>query len=335
MFGKFIFEKMNETDVRENIVSPLLKEMQYKHSSQNDVITEQTLRYPKSYIGRKKKNDPILRGKADYILEVDGRIRWVIEVKAPSVEIGPDDIDQAYSYAFHPEVRGIYFVVTNGREFRVFRTVDGPNVPPILTFKYADLNETFHSFLNILSPESLKRDYQDFILDAGKPLAPGFRSFAKIDFGKITYSDNSLDHAPFKGMNVFVSEGALQRLDGGGIVAFLQTESPFQSLQEINQMLGLESFDMFTSDEVISSNPSNPTVFLNEVSCEIPKGMSLFNFTTGGYIVAPVNMTIKTHTEASGYLAGNIFSGDFRLNMSLSAMPIPIIMSGAFEIKIG
>lgn len=55
MFGEFKFERMNETDVRENIVSPLLKELQYRHSTPNDVITEQTLRYPKSFIGSKKR----------------------------------------------------------------------------------------------------------------------------------------------------------------------------------------------------------------------------------------------------------------------------------------
>ena len=334
MFGEFNFGRMNETDVRENIVSPLLKEMQYRHSSKNDIITEQTLRYPKSYIGRKKKKDPELRGKADYILEIDGRIRWVVEVKAPGVTLGIDDIDQAYSYAYHPEVRALYFVVTNGKEFQIYRTMDGPNTPPILALKYANLKKNFQNILNILSPESLKRDYPDFILDTGKPLAPGFRSFAKIEYGKINYSENSLGHAPLKGMNIFVSEGAVQRLEEGGMVAYLVTESPFQQMQELNKMLGMESFEIFTNDEVISNSPDNPTVFSCEIDYVIPHGTQLFDFTTGGHKVALADIAVKTRTEANGYLSGNSFSGDFMASLVLSAFPVPISMNGKFEIKI-
>lgn len=334
MFREFNFDKMNETDVRENIVSPLLKEMQYRHSTQNDIITEQTLRYPKSYIGRKKKKDPELRGKADYILEVDKRIRWVIEVKASGVTIGPDDIDQAYSYAYHPEVRALYFVVTNGKEFKVYRTIDGPNSLPILSLEYSTLKENFQGFTNILSPESLKRDYPDFVLDTGKPLVPSFRSFAKIEFGKINYSENSIGHAPLKGMNIFVSEGGVQRLEEGGIVAYLKTESPFEQMQEVNKMLHMEAFEIFTTDEEISERPSNPTVFSCKIDYVIPKGTPLYDFTTGGHQIALIDISVNTYTEAKGYLSGNNFSGKFLVSLNFSAFPMPISMNGEFEIKI-
>ena len=334
MFGEFNFDRMNETDVRENIVSPLLKELQYRHSTQNDVITEQTLRYPKSYIGRKKNKDLELRGKADYILEVDGRIRWVVEVKAPDLTIGADDIDQAYSYAYHPEVRALYFMVTNGREFQIFRTIDGPNTPPVLSLDYSSLKNKFQTIANILSAESLRRDYPDFILDTGKPLAPGFRSFAKIESGKINYSENSLGFAPVKGMNIFVLEGAVQRLEEGGMVAYLKTESPFEQLQELNKMLGMEVFEIFTEDEVISAFPSTPTVFLCELNYIVPKGTRLYDFTTGGYKIAPIDINVITRTEARGFLSGNILSGEFISRLDFSVPPLPITMNGKFEIKI-
>lgn len=334
MFGEFDFGRMNETDVRENIIAPLLKEMQYRHSTPNDVITEQSLRYPKSYIGRKKKQDPELRGKADYILEVDRRIRWVIEVKAPEVEIGPDDIDQAFSYAFHPEVRALYFVVSNGKEFRVYRTIDGPNLPPVLFLEYSTLKDNFHTLNNILSPASLKRDYPDFVLDTGKPIAPGFRSFAKIEFGKINYTQNSFGHAPLNGMNIFVSEGAIQRLEEGGLVAYLKTESPFQQMQELNKILGMETFEIICADEEISANQSKPSVFLCDINYVIPKGTQLYNFTTGGYQVAMQDIAVTTYTEARGYLSGDDFSGEFNTSLNLSILPMPITMNGKFEIKI-
>ena len=334
MFGEFNFGRMNETDVRENIVSPMLRELRYRHSTTNDVITELNLRYPKSYIGRKKAKDPVLRGKADYILEVDKRIRWVIEVKAPNVEIELDDIDQAYSYAFHPEIRALYFVVTNGREFRVYRTIDGPSTPPILSLEYSSLEDNFHSLSNILSPDSLKRDYPNFVLDTGRPLAPGFRSFAKIEFGKINYSDNSADHAPLRGMNVFVSAGAIQRLEEGVMVAYLETQSPFQQMQELNKMLGMEAFEIFTHDEELSETPAHPTVFACDIDYLIPKGTQLYDFTTGGYQTAPIELNIRTYTEAKGYLSGNIFSGEFLAIFNFPALPEPIEMCGEFEITI-
>ena len=63
------------------------------------------------------KKDPLLRGKADYILEASGKVRWVIEAKAPDVQIDIDAIEQAWSYASHAEIRAVYFVLSNGKEF--------------------------------------------------------------------------------------------------------------------------------------------------------------------------------------------------------------------------
>src|SRR5260370_1192102 len=68
------FAALNETDVREEIIAPLLRRLDYRSGSHNNIIREQFLRYPKLSLGRKVPHrDPELRGKADYILEVDKR----------------------------------------------------------------------------------------------------------------------------------------------------------------------------------------------------------------------------------------------------------------------
>ncbi|MCF7821366.1 MAG: hypothetical protein K9M17_02860, partial [Mariprofundaceae bacterium] len=152
--------------------------------------------------------------------------------------------------------------------------------------------------------------------------------------GKINYSENSLGHAPLKGMNIFVSEGAVQRLEEGGMVAFLKTESPFHQMQELNKMLGMESFEIFTKDEVISASPSQPTVFSCDINYVIPKGTQLYDFTTGGHNTALVDINVKTRTEARGFISGNNFSGEFAASMNFSVFPAPITMNGKFEIKI-
>jgi hypothetical protein len=82
-FHQFDFNGMNETDIREEVIAPLLRELGYRSGTEDTVIREQPLSYPKSFLGRKKESDPILPGKADYICITRNQVRWVIEAKAP------------------------------------------------------------------------------------------------------------------------------------------------------------------------------------------------------------------------------------------------------------
>jgi len=121
MFGSFNLDAMNETDVREIIVRPLLHELGYRQGTEATIKTEISFRYGKAFLGRKKPDtDPDLaelRGRADYICEVISYGRWVVEAKAPGEAFTIDDAQQAHTYAAHPEVAAIFYLVTNGREF--------------------------------------------------------------------------------------------------------------------------------------------------------------------------------------------------------------------------
>ena len=102
------FERMVEQDVREDIITPLLHKLGYAQGTENDIRRSHylKLRYARNYFGRKKPStDQPLSGYADYILDVGGQIRWVIEAKPPTAPIGEADIDQAFHYARHPEIR--------------------------------------------------------------------------------------------------------------------------------------------------------------------------------------------------------------------------------------
>ena len=80
-FPPLPFDRMNEADVREEILAPFIRELGYRMGTEHDVIREQSLRYPKIFLGRKNPNrDLELRGRADYILESSGRVRWVLGV---------------------------------------------------------------------------------------------------------------------------------------------------------------------------------------------------------------------------------------------------------------
>ena len=155
------FEGMNEADVREEFVTPLLRRLGYRSGFKHNIVREQSLRYPRSSLGRKKRSDPMLRGKADYICEANGRIRWVIEAKAPSESLGIDEAEQAYTYARHPEVRAVYFCLTNGHEFVVYRTDESPDAGPVLTVDYDDFPAGFSRIESLLSPAAVVRDHPE------------------------------------------------------------------------------------------------------------------------------------------------------------------------------
>ena len=75
-FPVYDFNSLNETDIREEIIAPLLRYLGYRSGTSNNIIREQPLSYPKEFLGKKKKNDPILRGRADYICDVKGQVKW-------------------------------------------------------------------------------------------------------------------------------------------------------------------------------------------------------------------------------------------------------------------
>jgi len=165
IFGSQDIGSMNETDVREEIVSQLLRKLGYKRNTNANILTEKHLTYPRAQMGRKKPHkDPPLKGKADYILEVDSKFRWTIEAKAGNHVISLEDVEQAFSYANHPEVRAILFVITNGAELSVYQTNHGPTVEPILKVIYDDLMNRFKEVEAVLSPKAIRFSHSKLTL---------------------------------------------------------------------------------------------------------------------------------------------------------------------------
>jgi len=340
MFGTFNFERMNETDVRENIVAKLIGKLGFRHSTDNDVITEQILRYPRASLGRKKEGDPVLRGKADYILEAERKYRWTAEAKSPAGSITSDDIEQAYTYAYHPEVRAVYFLVTNGREFLVFRTVYGPGVSPVLRFGYSDLQSQFQTLENILSPSALKRDFPDWKPDTGRPLAAGLRSFAKAINGSMTISQ--VDYPPLNsrliGLKSYVREGSIERAADGGILVYLKFGSSHAQMDQTARDWGLEMMEFTTPENEISTDPIKPTLFSSVRNWRVEKGSRFFVPQAGQYQVAPIAMNFATSTEAAVVLRGTRLIGQFRGSMKVT-FQVPfefpeITIGGEFEVEI-
>lgn len=337
MFEPIQFAKLNETDVREEVIAPILRRLGYRSGTEYDVFREQSLKYPKLYLGRKDaKKDPELRGKADYILEVEGRLRWVIEAKAPEVSLGENQIEQAWSYANHPEVRAIFFVLCNGRYFDVYHTATGPGVAPVLSIPYDRLEADWQVLDNLLGPEALTRDFPNIILDVGRPIAPGLRSIARITNGIIRFEKSSFPLPAITELQHSIWDGAVERNEEGMLVAFLRTSGPSRSLQALNERLGLDAFEMFCSDAQISIDPSLPSMFTHQNVVKIPAGERLLDLSTWREVVTPAPVHCKIRATAIGSFCDGVFSGAFQnvLVMDYVGQSFTIQMSGTFEIHV-
>ncbi len=329
------FQNLNEADIREEVLAPLVRRLGYRSGSENNVIREQSLRYPRFFLGRKNaKKDPVLRGVADYILEAGSIVRWVIEAKAPDVEIDIDSIEQAYTYANHPEVRAVYFCLSNGKKFLIFQTNKGPESAPLLDLAYEELEDKYQIISNLLSPNSILRDHPNIERDIGNPIGEGLRSVARITNGVISYHGNSINLPALREMQTSISGGAVERDEEGRLVAFLTTISPTRSMQNLNQRLGLTSFEMYCSDSYISNDPSIPTVFRGDQTITLPAGEQLLDINSWQEVTIPMNISCRIITEASGHLEHGRFYGDFISVMDYQGLDQQIRLNGQFEMFI-
>jgi hypothetical protein len=335
LFEPINFDELNETDVREEVIAPLLCALGYRSGMDNNVIREQLLRYPKVFLGRKNPpKDPLLRGKADYILEVQGAVRWVIEAKAPDVEIGADEVEQAWSYANHPEVRAVYFALCNGRQFVIFQTNRAPDSPPLLSVPYAEFPHAFRKIQNVIGPEALLRDHPRQEVDIGDPIGPGLRSVARITNGIIRYEWSSLAVPALSELQIGIAAGAVERDEEGRLLAYIQTTSPIRSLQALNERLGLAGFEMLSPDKYLSVDPNCPTRFLYENHVILPAGEEALDLTTWCPVVFQINIHCDTLAEASGVLVDRVFRGSFVTNMRYVNLGLQVSLSRSFEARL-
>ena len=87
----------------------------------------------------------------DYLFLSDGSPYWVLDAKSPTEDIVKSKhVEQAYSYAIHPEVRAEFFALCNGKEFVVYST---KKFEPILHFSLCDIHENWGMLFRILNPE--------------------------------------------------------------------------------------------------------------------------------------------------------------------------------------
>ena len=335
-FQKIDFNSLNEADIREEVIAPLLRALGYRSGTEFNIIREQSLRYPRIFIGRKDvRKDPELRGRADYILEVRERIRWVLEAKPPGAEIDVDDVEQAYSYANHSEVRAVYFVLCNGRRISVYLTQNAPTVAPVLSVKYEELEARYNELLNVLGPDSIEKDFPNIVPDGRPPLGPGLRSIARIASGLIRYQSSTLNYPILSQLQTSIQDGAVERDEAGCLIVYLKTQALTRSMQEFSEKMGLKGFEMNSKDSALSTDPLKPNLFTYALPLIFPEGSELLDIHTWNKIRLPTTFKCVTTANAKGYLDGNIFSGQFISSMQFQQPPAPTVqLEGDFFVKL-
>ncbi|MBR0670494.1 N-6 DNA methylase [Neoroseomonas soli] len=123
----------------------------------SDVQLKQSIDSREVRVGRKK-----VQYKPDYIVNTDGRPRWLVDAKAPDENLD-DYVAQCASYSilvnggFDEENPLQYFVLTNGALTRVYRW---DNHSPILEMSINDFDPSsprYADFAQLLSASAIKR----------------------------------------------------------------------------------------------------------------------------------------------------------------------------------
>lgn len=142
-------EDYNESSVREEIITPLLKILGYSASDKvNHIIREPHLEHPFTQFGTKSTR---VREIPDYLIQVKGKNAFIVEAKSPTQNIcSGKHVEQAYSYAINRQVQIQYFALCNGKEISIF---DVNKIDPILYFNLGNATQNnWEKVFELLSP---------------------------------------------------------------------------------------------------------------------------------------------------------------------------------------
>ncbi|MBC9883237.1 type I restriction enzyme HsdR N-terminal domain-containing protein [Bradyrhizobium sp. INPA01-394B] len=345
LFPPVNFDELNEADIRGEVIDPLLRHLGYRSGTEFNIVRERSLRYPRRSLGRRKPNDPEIKGRPDYILEIRGLDRWIVEAKPPSDDISDADIEQAFSYAFLPEVAAGYFVLSNGRRLFIFKTVDGPGAAPLVDLRYEQLDDKLQVISNILAPASFRRSLMTQHVDTARPLAPGWGSTLQIVAGEIEYTKTSgslpaiaEQLSRMVGVRMPMDSGFVWRLENQ--IAVRAKQGFLHRLhQQASRAIGAGEATYYSSDADLSTSRDHPNIFESTNMYSIRRGQPQFNLFTQEQGIATVDAQMTTYSEAVGSLEGDRFTGLFfggaEVVYDMPGSPtLTVDISGAFYLKL-
>jgi hypothetical protein len=139
-----------EDSVREIIIVPMLSRLGYHPTGSQTVVRSKTLVQPFIYVGTSRHRVTII---PDYTLQFQGSPVLVLDAKRPSESVtSAANVQQAYSYAIHPEIRTKHFALCNGRRLAVY-SVETPN--PLLDLLFEEFESRWKEIEDHLAPKYL------------------------------------------------------------------------------------------------------------------------------------------------------------------------------------
>ena len=154
MFDDFDFSILQDPDfkedsVREELVVPIIKALGYAATGDAKIVRSRSLVHPYVAIGSQPRKVSII---PDYIFLANGKPLWILDAKSPSEDITKSKhVEQAYSYAIHPEVRAELYALCNGHEFVLYEV---RKFEPILHFKLNEIHTVWELLFRILNSET-------------------------------------------------------------------------------------------------------------------------------------------------------------------------------------
>lgn len=142
--------EFKEDSVRELVIAPILSRLGYPPSGSTRVFRSKSLQNPFIRVGTRKHPVTTI---PDYTLFVNDKPLFVLDAKAPNKELLSEEyLQQAYSYAIHPEVRCDEFGLCNGRELAIFNTIQ---IEPLLHLRFEEFESKWIEIEKYLAPKFL------------------------------------------------------------------------------------------------------------------------------------------------------------------------------------
>jgi len=138
--------EFKEDSVRELVIAPILSRLGYGPVGEDRVTRSKSLKHPFIRVGT--KTHPV-RTIPDYTLYVDDKPAFVLDAKAPNQDVlDPGHVQQAYSYAIHPELRCEEFGLCNGRQLVAFSVAQRD---PLVVFEFDQIEPRWDEIEKLLS----------------------------------------------------------------------------------------------------------------------------------------------------------------------------------------
>jgi hypothetical protein len=139
-----------EDAVREVVLAPMLVRLGYAVTGSTRVIRSKSLKHPFIRIGTRSHPVNII---PDYTLIMGERAVFILDAKGPAESVlDPAHVQQAYSYAMHPEVACREFGLCNGRQLAIY---DVFHANPLLLLDFEDFELRWNEIEKYLSPAFL------------------------------------------------------------------------------------------------------------------------------------------------------------------------------------